>query len=104
LNRIFKNEKHEYRQNQKKKIPDFFNVLLFCRRNAMTATGTRERSHGMPDCGVVVGIDSTTVCMVPGGDVDLGVGIVTTVSAIFGCSANGIIAVLKVPVGTGWLN
>ncbi len=72
--------------------------------NAMTATGTRERTHGMPDCCVVVGIGGTTVCMVPGGDVDIGVGIVTMVSVLFGCSADGIIAVLGVPVGMGRLN
>jgi len=70
----------------------------------MTATGTRERIHGMPDCCVVVGIDGTAVCMVPGGDVETGVGIVTRVSVLSGCTAEGIIAVLKVPVGTGRLN
>ena len=48
--------------------------------NAMTATGIRERTHGMPDCCVVVGIGGTgdtTVCMVPGGDVVTSVGMVT---------------------------
>ena len=86
LNRVFKNEKQEYRQN-KKKIPEFYHVLLFCRINATTATGTRERTHGMPDCCVVVGIGGTggtIVCMVPGGDVVTGVGMVTMVSVLFG--------------------
>ena len=54
--------------------------------NAMTATGIRERTHGMPDCCVVVGIGgtTTTVRMVPGGDVVTGVGTVTMVSVLFG--------------------
>ncbi len=47
-----------------KKIPEFFHVLLFCRMNAMTATGTRERIHGKPDFCVVEGIGGTTVCSV----------------------------------------
>jgi hypothetical protein len=60
LNRVYKNEKQEYRQNLVKDT-GFFYVLLFCRINAMTATGIRERTHGMPDCCVVVGIGGTTV-------------------------------------------
>jgi len=51
-------------------------VLLFCRMNAMTATGIRERIHGMPDCCVVVGT-GVTVCSVPGRDVATTVGEVT---------------------------
>ena len=41
----------------------------------------------MPDCCVVAGIGGTggtTVCMVPGGDVVTGVGMVTMVSVLFG--------------------
>jgi hypothetical protein len=56
-----------------KKIPEFFHVLLFCRMNAMTATGIRDRIHGNPDFCVVAETGGTTVCTVPDGDVTIGV-------------------------------
>jgi hypothetical protein len=103
LKRFFKNEKREYRQNPKK-IREFFQVLLFCRMNAMTATGIRERIHGMPDFCVVAGTGGTTVCTVPDWDVAISDGVETGVSVLFAGMVDGIIVVPDVPVGVGLLN
>ena len=70
----------------------------------MTAMGIRERIHGKPDFCVVADISGTTVCPVPDGDVTISVWVVTGVSVLFGCTADGIIAVPGVPVGMGRLN
>jgi hypothetical protein len=87
-----------------KKIPDFFHVLLFCRMNAMTAMGTRERIHGTPDFCVVAGIGGTTVCTVTDGDVIISVSVVTRVSVLSGGMTAGIIVATDVAVGEGRLN
>ena len=87
-----------------KKIPDFFHVLLFCRMTAMTATGTRESTHGKPDFCVVAGIGGITVCTVPAGDVTINVWVVTGMSVLSGGKVDGIIVVPDVPVGVGRLN
>jgi len=50
--------------------------------NAMTATGTRERIHGMPDCCVVAGM-GVTGCSDPGRDVATTVGAVTGGRVLF---------------------
>jgi hypothetical protein len=87
-----------------KKIPDFFQALLFCRMNAMTAMGIREKIHGKPDFCVVAGIGGTTVCTVTDGDVIISVWIVTWVSVLSGAKVDGIIVVPDVPVGVDRLN
>jgi hypothetical protein len=79
-----------------KKISEFFHVLLFCRMNAITATGIRERIHGKPDFCDVAEIDGTTVCMVPEGDATISERVVTGMSVLFGDMVDGIIL--------GWLN
>ena len=87
-----------------KKIPEFFHVLLFCRMNAMTATGIRERIHGKPDFCVVADISGTTVCPVPDGDVTISVWVVTWASVLFSGMVDGIIVATDVAVGVGRLN
>jgi len=55
--------------------------------NAMTATGTRERIHGMPDCCVVAGM-GVTGCSDPGRDVATTVGAVTGGRVLFVVTAD----------------
>ena len=88
----------------KKKIPEYFHVLLFCRMNAMTATGIRERIHGIPDCCGVAGIGVSPGSPIPGRDVAFSVGVVTGASVLSGVTVDGIIVAPDVPAGVGRLN
>jgi hypothetical protein len=74
-------------QSNKKIIRILSHVLLICRMNAMTATGIRERIHGMPDCCVVAGM-GVTGCSDPGRDVATTVGAVTGGRVLFVITAD----------------
>ena len=71
--------------------------------NAMTATGIRERIHGMPDCRVVAGM-GVTGCSVPGRDIATIVGGVTGAGVLFIVTTDRLPVAPDVTDGIGRLN